>query len=689
MRARAFLLIPLLLLTTACAVGQKAAQGPGSTTLKEGIQHLPAATIHLQKGVLGNFGLSDASFVNSKDGWAVGAYGTSPNPPFHIGFVARTRDGGASWNVVARLPGKILTSVSFQNADDGWAVGGAPQNSGPTAASRNLILTTTDGGKTWKEVLSAPGDVEALAFPTATSVWAAVSGPCSGTSCTGQILSSPDGGQTWTPLLKTTGPVLGVFVEGSTGWADTIVPNGKSLTAEVLGTSDGGATWTPLAQLPAGNSMGGLTTASQFESQMAFNSPKAGWLTLFSRDTCSMGGCGLSSLFRTTDGGHTWTIEKRLVRACTFQQGLATLGQDVAVSQSVNLAACPGPGATIAISSDGGNTFQPSPAFGAGSAVNLGFIPGGGLWVAGPGVLATEKSLGSPWTQSFPALAPEGSIAFLTPSLGFGGQDALSLGAVLKTADGGKTWTLMSSFPGFQVLSLSFVSPQSGFLALAPRQGQQAPSEIMRTTNGGKSWTVSYRAPSGETVFPSIRFFNSSKGLFVNEEANCLGSCPTLEFQTQDGGLVWRAVPATRPPASIISVAIPGETRLFATTLASAISQGAIFDSADGGHTWTKVLPIPKSLNGGPDLAFLSDTQGFMVTSDVKVMSSNGKAQVALLAILATENGGKSWTLRDLPGIQDDWTAQIDFLNAQDGWLLAPPGLWKTTDGGASWSQIP
>ena len=68
--------------------------------------------------------------------------------------------------------------------------------------------------------------------------------------------------------------------------------------------------------------------------------------------------------------------------------------------------------------------------------------------------------------------------------------------------------------------------------------------------------------------------------------------------------------------------------------------------------------------------------------------------------VLHTMDGGQCWTLLpNVPcvncGIDDEGTLGSDLFdvffldNNADGWLLGLHGLWRTTDGGASWSSVP
>lgn len=131
--------------------------------------------------------LTDIFFFNGQDGWIVGdgglvvrtidggrAWTPTPTPTnanltsiFFIdkqvgcavgygGTILYTRDGGGTWKTAATnglwLPSP-LASVSFSDELHGWAVGGNNDPMTPSLTSpSNIILTTEDGGQTWRAV---------------------------------------------------------------------------------------------------------------------------------------------------------------------------------------------------------------------------------------------------------------------------------------------------------------------------------------------------------------------------------------------------------------------------------------------------------------------------------------------------------------------------------------------------------
>lgn len=156
--------------------------------------------------------LFSIDFVNEKQGWAAGYYGT----------ILHTEDGGKTWMYQQNGKEKPLTDVDFIDPNNGWIVG-----YGPT------LLHTTDGGKTWTEQ-KITEDIHLL---TAVHFLDAQKGWTVGEW--GTILYTDDGGKTWTTQASGNDSILYdiSFADESNGWA-------VGEFGIVFHTEDGGKTWT-------------------------------------------------------------------------------------------------------------------------------------------------------------------------------------------------------------------------------------------------------------------------------------------------------------------------------------------------------------------------------------------------------------------------------------------------------------
>lgn len=163
--------------------------------------------------------LTSVSFVNEKEGWAVG----------HAGVVLHTQNGGEHWEIQRSTPqqDRPLFAVHFFDASHGVAVG-----------LWSLVLTTSDGGRQWSErqLAAPPGSSRAdlnlfgLFAGTGQTLYAAAE--------KGYVLQSSDRGQNWSYLA--TG-------YGGSFWTGTVLADGALLVGGLRGalyrSSDAGQHW--------------------------------------------------------------------------------------------------------------------------------------------------------------------------------------------------------------------------------------------------------------------------------------------------------------------------------------------------------------------------------------------------------------------------------------------------------------
>jgi photosystem II stability/assembly factor-like uncharacterized protein len=163
--------------------------------------------------------LTSVSFVDAQHGWAVG----------QRGVILATTDGGENW-ALQRIDTSIdqpLFSVAFVNARDGFAVG-----------LWSLLLATHDGGKTWQRLALPVPPGGKKADRNLYKVFAARDGALYIAAEQGTVLRSADHGASWTYLQTGSKSSL---------WAGVATSDGRLFVGGLLGnlfeSSDGGATW--------------------------------------------------------------------------------------------------------------------------------------------------------------------------------------------------------------------------------------------------------------------------------------------------------------------------------------------------------------------------------------------------------------------------------------------------------------
>ncbi len=217
-------------------------------------------------------------------------------------------------------------------------------------------------------------------------------------------------------------------------------------------------------------------------------------------------------------------------------------------------------------------------------------------------------------------------------------------GGVWKTTDSGNTWTPLTD---------NMASLASGSLAIDP----QNPDTVY--------------AGTGEENFSGDSYYGA--GI----------------LKSTDGGATWTNILGPFLRDTIGSIAIqPGNSKVLLCT-----SKTGVWRSTDGGNTWSNRLP-------GVATSVLFDP-----TNGASAYAAIGSVSTSLLnGIYRSTDGGVTWvavsskslpaaaamgrtTLAMAPSNPAVIYAQVEDLGTStNGNLL---GIWKTTDGGATWAKLP
>ena len=270
-------------------------------------------------------------------------------------------------------------------------------------------------------------------------------------------------------------------------------------------------------------------------------------------------GNGAGKVFRTTDGGDTWT--KVWEKPGTFVRCLAFVDENVGVLGNIG----PGyfPGVTDATplyrTEDGGSTWTPvtaiegAPVVGlcAFDIVQVPFINAGNLEhrprivgvgrVGGPAAYIWSDDLGKTWKQGkLPELgAMAFDVKFLDENHGFiasatSADVSMANALILSTEDGGATWeeAYRSSRPYETTWKFSFPDAYTGYCTVQSYNPDPASSErfVAKTIDGGRTW---YEL--NLTNDHAVREFGIA---FLDPLTGWVGAMPH-GFVTTDGGLHW------------------------------------------------------------------------------------------------------------------------------------------------------
>lgn len=268
-----------------------------------------------------------------------------------------------------------------------------------------------------------------------------------------------------------------------------------------------------------------------------------------------------------------------------------------------------------------------------------------GFVVGDYGLVLKTKDGGSTWTQQF---TPNTSVYLLcthfpTKQVGYiGGQD----GYIAKTTDGGMTFSNVTIVPGMNnIESIFFFNKDSGLASTS--------TEIYKTFDGGNSWQNVSAFPWGAR---DIYFTNDSVGYAVYSGV----------LKTTDRGNTWIILDTLTGYDPTSLVFLNSDTGYITT------KDPAILKTVDGGFNWTNInIPASTSAYQLFSIYFTSQNNGFAVGG-----MNNTKG-----TILSTKDGGNTWSIQ-----LDDTLNQfssIYFPSDSIGYITSMGGdILKTTTGG-------
>jgi photosystem II stability/assembly factor-like uncharacterized protein len=550
---------------------------------------------------------------------------------FLLVFIAFTIQGRAAdtTSVTIMKAGKLggnLAGMDFPTASVGYAVG-----SDISISTNNFIAKTADGGLTWQRISTAAltDRPQAVRFKNLDTGFVV--------GYTGMLLRTTNGGATWTNVNNSgyTGTFNDVrFINSSLGYAcgTYVTSNGTA----VIKTTDGGANWT-LAPLGTTNSRNSILALSATEILIAGSS---------------------GNIARTTDGGSTWGS---VFAGPSTLQSLARMGTNGVV-------VC-GAQRILYKSTDRGATFAPILATG-GAGFTLYSVsmadPLNGIAVGSNGLNYRTQNgwatVDSNLVSTFTAQVCR-TVIMKSPTEIFVGADQ---GNILRSSDFGGTWTTIESSTRYY--ALDFANANSG-VAVGWR------GTVIKTTNGGLTWTE-LRGLNGFELY-DVKMFDAST-FYVAGDAGRF-------YVTTNGGTSFteRSLPVTNGGASKTLHFLNPQTGFCSGEM------GRIYRTSNAGIQWDSVFTFGTTVNNIEDIAYTDDSVGFALGERGRIVrTTNGmtwdsigivrpnlltlwEAQFLTAAtgyvtsqngtIYKTTNGGASWTQQnDTTGL-----ANIDVIDIQ------------------------
>lgn len=274
------------------------------------------------------------------------------------------------------------------------------------------------------------------------------------------------------------------------------------------------------------------------------------------------------------------------------------------------------------------------------------------------------------------------------------------------TQDQGSTWTNISPSENVQFpanpqygQSIYFVDSTHGWIVREGMGGTD--TMVLRTNNGGASWSLSSLSKTDKVT--AITFVSPEKGWILTTVDTSIGKQDKKLYLTEDGGITWNQMTSSDEDGKPASAEIP--TRGYSTGMTfsdsdhgflTALEFGTpkLYVTADGGQHW-KSGPsfFDRNKFNGCGNFNISSPQFFGREAQTAWMSiSCSQGESTKFNGFFTTNGGESWqlstfSLNKQTGINRGLTPT--FLNPLEGWVMQKGKTYYTKDAGKTWKALP
>ena len=499
--------------------------------------------------------------------------------------VWESTDGGNTWRQLLR--GARIESLAMWPGDPGILAAGTAKG----------IFLSADAGATWRRISGEDDpemqDITALTFDPSNSKIIYAGTPH-------LPWKTMDGGETW-------GSIHDGLIDDSDIFSIRVNPLRPELLfasacSGIYRSENAGGSWVKLQGIPGTHRRTHVISEEPGNAAVIYAGTTLG-------------------LFKSPDMGKTW-------RHLTFEQ-VNWMAFDPADPHTLYLAT---EYAGIQKSTDGGESFH---------SVNAGFA-----------------------NHNLTQITGEGTRLYA--SSGYEGR----FGGVFASSDGGLNWTLRANedaLSGKNLNSLAVAPLHPDLVFAASEEG------VLKSTDGGKTWTrllAQPVAPARPGARPerlrinALRAFETDKGMLL------LAGTDSGLFQSANAGVRWERSKA--PAVAVVSIYAPPQ----GTSRLAFASRSGLFVSDDAGLTWRAAL-LPDNSYYLNDVALPVDGDApiLAATSRGVLQSSDGGQTWNLIT-----NGVPASTVESV---------RFHPLEKREAFLVQYGKVYQSLDGGISWSLFP
>ena len=274
---------------------------------------------------------------------------------------------------------------------------------------------------------------------------------------------------------------------------------------------------------------------------------------------------------------------------------------------------------------------------------------------------------GFTWSlQTLPYYSPLNSIFFINENTGWaaGGYYYIAhFGVIFKTTNGGNNWNLLT-YSG-NVQSICFIDENTGFIGLDHSWDFESRGTLSKTTNGGANWDMQFS--NDNHIISGITFKNSDTGFALGHYWDDTSNDSSIIYRTTNTGSSWEIKYKEKNSFSFYSAL--KDISVKGNNVWAAGRDSSILYSSNNGENWIhQYIPNPRIMNS---IFFIDNYTGWAVGMNNSDTST----------IIKTTNSGLNWV--NLKSNFSNRLHSVIFVNANTGWTVGEYGIiLKTITGG-------
>lgn len=268
-------------------------------------------------------------------------------------------------------------------------------------------------------------------------------------------------------------------------------------------------------------------------------------------------------------------------------------------------------------------------------------------------------------------------IWFVSPDEGWAVN---SNGQIIKTEDGGRSWTQQHADASAYLRCVGFAGNRIGWV------GSISATKRMFATRDGVHWSLVENLPPAPRKVCGLSVVNDK--VVYGSGTNDPRDAPAI-LKTTDGGATWTMIDMRAHASLLVDIhfdtpdrgwVVGGRATVSGQPVTRAMVQPVVLFTQDGGASWTDLVPDKSAFPMGEwgwKIFFVDDRVAF-------VSLENFTAG----AILKSTDGGATWRRMKINDQQQNTNLEgVGFISEQVGWVGGWGNTSSTVNGGENWAN--